>query len=36
VALDTAHDLPPTPGTVYKWGQTVSLLGRHLVLLERD
>jgi glycogen operon protein len=36
VVLDTAQDLPPPAGTVYKFGETLSLVGRHLVLLERS
>ncbi|HEX9548671.1 MAG TPA: glycogen debranching protein GlgX [Acidimicrobiales bacterium] len=35
VALDTAQDLPPHPGVEYKAGDTVALLGRHMVLLQR-
>jgi glycogen operon protein len=35
VVLDTAADLPPAPGTVYKSGDTVKLLGRNLVVLQR-
>jgi glycogen operon protein len=35
VALDTAQDLPPHPGVEYKAGDTVALLGRHLMLLQR-
>jgi glycogen operon protein len=34
LVLDTARDLPPAPSTVYKAGNTVKLLGHHLVLLE--
>jgi glycogen operon protein len=36
VVLDTSKDLPPAPGTTYGHGQTVSLHGRNLVLLQRD
>jgi glycogen operon protein len=35
VALDTALDLPPEPGTTYKPAQTVKLGGRNVVVLTR-
>jgi glycogen operon protein len=34
LVLDTSRDLPPAPATVFKAGDTLKLLGHHLVLLE--